>query len=54
MDDSCPTGYSGIDAMKVTMATHTIEAMQVIADWQVMYVTKIMKATLVIEATQPL
>ena len=53
MDYSCPTGYSGI-VMKITMATQFIEAMQVIACRQLMYVTKIMKANLVIEATQPL
>ena len=40
--------------MKATMATQIIEAIQVIADRQVTYVTKIMKATPVIEATQPL
>ena len=49
MDISCPTGYSGIDAMKVTMATQIMEAMRVIADMQSMYVTKIIKANLVIE-----
>ena len=40
--------------MNVTMATQIIEAIQVIADRHIMYVTKIMKATLVINVTQAL
>ena len=51
MDYSCPTVCAGIDAMNVTVATQII---QVIADRHVMYVTKIMKATLVIEVIQAL